>query len=158
MYYPDPVGALRNLARHVRPGGLVVFQEFDFANCRSHPSMPLFDRSVALIRDTLVATGARPHLGLQLYSVFSDAGLPGPTMRMDALIGGGPEVLAYDLVAEVIQSLLPAMEKLSVASATTVDVPTLAHRLRQEVAGAKAVVVSPGLIGAWSRKTAAAAS
>jgi SAM-dependent methyltransferase len=155
MYYPDPVDALRRLLRHVRPEGLVVFQEFDFANCRSHPCMPLFDRSVALIRHTLTATGAKPHLGLQLYSVFSNAGLPGPAMRMDAVVGGGPDIAAYDLVAEVIQSLLPTMERLNIATATELQVPTLAQRLRKEVAEARAVVLSPGLIGAWSRRTAA---
>src|SRR5262249_22208392 len=27
MYYPDPVDTIRKLARHIRPGGLIVFQE-----------------------------------------------------------------------------------------------------------------------------------
>jgi len=40
MYYPDPVGALRKLTRHVRPEGLVVFQEMDMANARSLPRCP----------------------------------------------------------------------------------------------------------------------
>src|SRR5438445_4960027 len=35
MYYPDPVEAIQRLAWHVRPGGLMVFQEFDIGNCRS---------------------------------------------------------------------------------------------------------------------------
>ena len=35
MYYPDPVDAIRKLTRHVRPGGLIVFQEVDLANARS---------------------------------------------------------------------------------------------------------------------------
>jgi hypothetical protein len=74
---------------------------------------------------------------------------------MDAVVGGGPDIAAYDLVAEVIQSLLPTMERLNIATATELQVPTLAQRLRKEVAEARAVVLSPGLIGAWSRRTAA---
>jgi SAM-dependent methyltransferase len=152
MYYPDPVDAVRRLAGHVREGGLIIFQEFDIANCRSLPLAPTFERHTRWIRETLSATGARTRLGLELYSVFVAAGLPGPTMRMDALIGGGPDCPAYELVAEVTRSLLPVMEKLNIATATDVDVSGLAQRLRDEVVAAKGVVLSPGLIGAWSRQ------
>src|SRR5947208_9812845 len=42
MYYPDPVDAIRKLARHVRRGGLIIFQEFDMENARSFPTAPTF--------------------------------------------------------------------------------------------------------------------
>jgi hypothetical protein len=61
-------------------------------------------------------------------------------------------VPAYELVAEVIQSLLPVMEKLKIATAAEVEISTLAQRMREEVVALKGVVLSPGLIGAWSRK------
>ena len=152
MYYPDPVDAVRRLARHGREGGLIIFQEFDFANCRSLPLAPTFERHISWIKQTLSATGARTQLGLELYSVFVAAGMPGPSMRMDALIGGGPDCPAYELVAEVTESLLPAMEKLKIATAAEVDASSLAQRLRDEVVAANGVVLSPGLIGSWSRK------
>ena len=152
MYYPDPVDAVRKLARHLRKGGLMVFQEFDFANCRSLPHAPIFERHVGWIGQALSATGARMQLGLELHSLFLDAGLPGPSMRMDALIGGGPDIVAYDLIAGVVGSLVPTMEKLKIAAAAEVDAPTLAKRMRDEVVASKGVVISPGLIGAWSRK------
>src|SRR5215472_16626175 len=154
MYYPDPVDAVRRLATHVREGGLIIFQEFDLANSRSLPLAPTFERHISWIKQTLSATGARTQLGLELYSVFVAAGMPGPSMRMDALIGGGPKCPAYELVAEVTESLLPAMEKLKIATATEVDVSSLAQRLRDEVVDARGVVISPGLIGSWSRKLA----
>ena len=152
MYYPDPVEALRKLAVHVREGGLVIFQEFDVANCRSLPLAPTFELSLDRIKRTLSATGARTQLGLDLYSVFVAAGLPGPSMRMDALIGGGPDCPIFDLVAEVTRSLSPAMEKLKIATAREVDISTLAQRMRDEVVAARGIVLSPVLIGSWSRK------
>jgi SAM-dependent methyltransferase len=152
MYYPDPVDALRKLVAHVREGGLIVFEEFDMANCRTMPLAPTFERNIGWIKRTLSATGARIHLGLELYSVFLAAGLPGPSMRMDAVIAGGAETTVFDVVAEVTRSLLPAMEKLKIASATEVDISSLARRMRDEVVASKGVVVSPGLIGAWSHK------
>jgi SAM-dependent methyltransferase len=152
MYYPDPVGAIRKLTQHVRSEGLIVFQEMDMANARSLPVAPVFERSVAWIKQTLNASGARTQLGLELYPVFVEAALPGPSMRIDALIGGGPQCPAYEIVADVVHSLLPVMEKLNIASPAEVEISTLAQRMRDEVVALKGVVVSAGFIGAWSRK------
>jgi SAM-dependent methyltransferase len=151
MYYPDPVEAVRKLAMHLCPGGLLVFQEFDMANCRSLPPSPIFDRHINLLQQTLKATGARTQLGLEMYSVFLAAGLPGPSMRMDALIGGADSPTC-ELAADVVRSLLPVMEKLKIATAAEVDTSTLEQRIRDEVAALNGVVLSPGLIGSWSRK------
>jgi len=152
MYYPDPAGAIRKLIRNVRPGGLIVFQEVDLANARSVPVAPLYERCLTWIKQALSASGARINLGSELYPVFLAAGLPGPAMRMDALIGGGPHCPVHEIVAELVQSLLPAMEKLNIAGATEVGISTLAQRMRDEVVALKGVVVSAGFIGAWSRK------
>src|SRR5262249_59182739 len=127
-------------------------QEFDLANARSLPPAPTFERHVGWIKQALSATGARIQLGLELHSVFLAAGLPSPSMRMDALIGGGPDSPAYDLAAEVTRSLLPAMEKLKIATAKEVDISSLAQRMRDEVVAGGGVVVAPALIGSWSRK------
>jgi ubiquinone/menaquinone biosynthesis C-methylase UbiE len=152
MYYPDPVDALRKVIRHVRPGGLIVFQEVDLANARSVPVAPLYERSLTWIKQTLSASGARIYLGSELYRVFLDAGLSGPSMRIDTLIGGGPQCPVYEIMSELVQSLFPAMEKLKIASAGEVGMSTLAQRIRDEVVALKGVVLSAGFIGAWSRK------
>ena len=152
MYYPDPVDTIRKLMRHVRPEGLIVFQEIDLSNACSLPVAPLFERSMTWIKQTLSGTGARIQLGLELYPVFLAAGLPEPSMRIDALIGGGPQCPAYDIVAELVQSLVPAIEKLKIASAAEIGISTLAQRMRDEVVALKGVVRSAGFIGAWSRK------
>ena len=152
MYYPDPVDTVRKLMRHVRPGGLIVFQEIDLANACSVPVAPLFERSMAWIKQTLSGTGARIQMGLELYPVFVAAGLPGPSMRIDALIGGGPHCTLYEIVAELVQNLLPVMEKMKIASATEAQVSTLAERMRDEVVALNGIVRSAGFIGAWSRK------
>jgi hypothetical protein len=67
---------------------------------------------------------------------------------MDALIGGGPDSPAYELVADATRSLLPVMEKLKITTAAEVDLSSLAQRMRDEVVASKGVVLSPGLIGA----------
>jgi SAM-dependent methyltransferase len=128
MYYPDPVAAIRKLIRHLRPGGLMVFQEFDMDYVRSHPPAPTFERAAAWMKRTFAATGTHIRLGSDLYSVFVAAGLPSPKLRIDGLIGGGPDFPAHDLMAGAIQSILPVAERTG-------------------------IVVSPALVGAWSRKS-----
>jgi ubiquinone/menaquinone biosynthesis C-methylase UbiE len=118
MYYPDPVTAIRKLARHLRSVGIMVFQEFDMGYVRSRPSAPTFERVAEIMKRTLRVAGTRIELGSELYPVFIAAGLPAPSLRMDILIGGGAEFQGYDLMAGTIQSLLPVMEKLGIASAS----------------------------------------
>jgi len=148
VYYLDPVDAVRKLVRHLRDGGLVVFQELDCENCRSVPPAPTCDRAVSWIKKSLAASGARLQLGLELYGIFLAAGLPEPSLRMDALIGGGPDCIDYQLIAELVETLLPEIEKQQIATAAEVAISNLAHRMCDEVVDKNGVVLSPGLIGA----------
>jgi ubiquinone/menaquinone biosynthesis C-methylase UbiE len=153
MYYPDPVATIRNLAQHLRPNGLMVFQEFDMEYLGTHPTAPTFERAAEWMRAAFRATGARIRLGTELYPVFVSAGLPRPSLRMDILIGGGAEFQGYDLLAAVLESLFPVMEQLGIATAADINLATLARRMRDEVVAAKGVALSPALIGAWCRAT-----
>jgi len=153
MYYADPVDAVRKLARHLRPRGLMVFQEFDMEYFRSQPAAPTFERAAELMKRTLQASGTRIRLGTELYSIFLAAGMPSPSLRMDIMIGGGAGFPGYELLARTIQSLLPTMEQLGIATPAELGVPTLAERMRDEVIATQGVALSPALVGAWSQKS-----
>ena len=156
MYYPDPVDALRKLLRHLRPGGIVAFQEVDSSGCKSHPISPTYQRCVDWIIQTFRATGAQQKIGLELHGIFQSAGLPAPTLRLDAAVGAGPDTPAYKMLPEIVRSLLPAMERLGIATSAEVEVESLALRIREEVVANNGIVISPSLIGAWAtHKTAA---
>jgi ubiquinone/menaquinone biosynthesis C-methylase UbiE len=152
MYSHEPAKVLKKLAASVRPGGIVAFQEFDISGARSIPPAPTFDRSVELLTRTFAAVGSHTSLGSKLYPTFLAAGLPSPTLRLDGLIGGGPDAPLYEVVTDVTRSVLPVMIRLGIATAEAVDIDTLEDRLRQEVVRGGGVVTSPTLIGAWSRK------
>jgi SAM-dependent methyltransferase len=147
----EPVAAILSLLPHLRPGGIVAFQEPDMGLAAAVPPLPTFDRAIAWIRDTFARGGAHLRMGTELFSTFAAAGLPAPAMQFDAVIGGGPDHLAYDRIADTVRSLLPAMEELGIATAGEVQIETLAERLRAEAVAAGAVVTSPALIGAWAR-------
>jgi ubiquinone/menaquinone biosynthesis C-methylase UbiE len=150
MYYADPISALRKLLEHLRPGGLVAFQEFDASGCKSHPASPTYQRCADWIIRTLQLSGADSHVGLKLYRIFRSSGLSAPVLRLDGAISGGPTA-PYEAVAEVVRSLLPAMEKFGIATAAEVEIDRLALRIRDEVLTQDGVIVAPLLIGAWAR-------
>jgi predicted O-methyltransferase YrrM len=147
----DPVAALRSLLPHVRPGGIVAFQEPDFDLAATVPPLPTFDRTIAWIRTTFARGGAHLRMGTELFATFTAAALPPPAMQFDAVIGGGPDHHAYDRIAAIVRSLLPKMEEWGIATADEVRIETLADRLRAEAVAAGAVLTSPASIGAWTR-------
>jgi hypothetical protein len=153
MYYADPVASLANLRRSLRVGGLMIFQELDPGACRSFPVCPLYRTCVDLICRTIQIRGARPQLGMELYSVFIAAGFPNPRLRTGGFIAGGSDYSVCMHIAEAVRSLIPAMERFGIATGSELDVETLAERLQREIVRG-AVVTSPSLIGAWSRKEA----
>jgi protein-L-isoaspartate O-methyltransferase len=152
MYQDDPVGSLSRMAQHLRPGGLVVFQELDSSACRSCPAVSAFDEAARWMGEALRGSGARPELGLEMHSLFLDSGLPAPLMRVDAVVSGEAESPVYELVAEAIRSLVPTLLKLNIATPEQVQIDSLADRIREQVVARRAVVVSYGLVGAWARK------
>jgi len=72
-------------------------------------------------------------------------------MIMAARVKGNSDSLGYQIVARVVKSLLPVMEKLGVANEKEVQIETLAERLRNEVISRGAVIVLPPLVGARPR-------
>lgn len=152
MYQDDPAWSLRRIAKHLRPNGVVAFQEVDTTACRSRPSVSVFDDAARWLREALRGSGARPDLGLEMHSLFLDSGLPAPDMRMDAVVSGAAESPVYHLLAEAVRSLVPTLHKLNIASPAQVQIETLADRMRDEVVASRAVAVSYGLVGAWARK------
>jgi SAM-dependent methyltransferase len=152
MHLPDPTAAVRAAAAHVRPGGIVTFQDFTTAEVRVHPPLPKVQETVDLITETLERLGADTRGGDNLRSIFLAAGLPEPELRLESLIGGGPDDPIFRLVAGVTQTLRPAMERVGLAPPDEVDPERLAAELETEVADARGVLVSPPLVAAWARR------
>ncbi|HTS05800.1 MAG TPA: class I SAM-dependent methyltransferase [Candidatus Eisenbacteria bacterium] len=153
MYQDDPVTTLSKMMRYLRKDGLVVFQEADTTVCRSWPAVPVYDEAARWLAEGLRSSGARPELGLEMHSLFVDCGLPSPRMRTDTLVSGEENSPVYKLLAEAVRSLVPTLEKLNIAEAAQVQIESLADRMRNEVVAKRAVAISYGLVGAWTRKS-----
>jgi SAM-dependent methyltransferase len=151
MYLPDPAVVVRHLAQFVVPGGILAFLEFDLEGALSEPSCPTFETALHRIKQTFIRSGTDGRMGLRLGRVFEEAGLGTPNQLLTARVERGTDSQVYEQVAMVTRTLLPQMSRTGVASASDVDIDTLAERMRQEATDLGSTIVSPSLIGAWSR-------
>jgi hypothetical protein len=80
---------------------------------------------------------------VKLYSTFLAAGLPAPTMSLDAGIWGGVDNTPSILVSDVIRSLLPVLVNAGIATEEQVAIDSLAQRVQQEIIEGGGVAISP---------------
>jgi ubiquinone/menaquinone biosynthesis C-methylase UbiE len=150
MYMRSPAVTLRRLVRHLRPGGIVAFQEINTLGARTVPPIPTHELAQTWIRETFLRSGVEIQMGPKLHAVFRGAGLPAPQMRVDGLIGGSESIVPA-LMADVIRSILPLIVQFGLATESAVDIETLEDRLRAELEAADGSISSPLLIGAWAK-------
>jgi hypothetical protein len=152
MFQADASAMLRGLARHLRPGGVIVFHEPDWSVVHSDPIAPTYDRCCRWIVDTFERAGTGTNMRSRLHRALLDARLPPPAMRMQTMIGDASSAAEWlRAVADLAIALIPAMEQHHVATSVDIDGDSLADRLIREVAAGGGIVVGRSEIGAWSR-------
>jgi SAM-dependent methyltransferase len=152
QFQKDPAATLRKLVGHVRSAGLVVFHEIDWSGLSSFPPAPTYDRCSRLGLETLRLHGTETRMGSKLHSTFVEAGLAAPSMRLEALIGGGAtsaDVLR--IMSDLIATLLPEMERLGIVTVSEVGAETLFDRMKSESIAGTNLLVGHFQIGAWAR-------
>lgn len=152
MYQEDPAATLRKLASHLRPGGIVVFHEPYRSGLRSFPPVADYDRGWGLVDETFRRSGADPTMGIKLHATFVAAGLAPPWLRMESVLAGGATSSDHvHFEMDVVETLLPEMERLGVATADDVVADTLADSVLKQVIATESVVVGRSEVGAWTR-------
>jgi ubiquinone/menaquinone biosynthesis C-methylase UbiE len=153
MYLPDPSTVIASLSRALRPGGIVLLQEFAISSAQQIDGAALFQRALDRVLAAFRAVGVPTDLGYGLGHVFRGAGLGTPTMTVAARWEDGPDAVAYGLLAAVTRTLLPVMTAHHIAAADEVDIDTLEDRLR-EAGHEGSGVQAPLLVSAWARTPA----
>lgn len=153
MWLPDAAAALRTISGFVRPGGVIAFQEPYWVPLLALlVPLPLWSAAASVIHETFRRSGGIPDMGPALYQAFQDAGLPGPSMRLEMLLGKGPDFAQW--FYDILGTLRPQILELKVPTGSLGDMDTLVERLQDESKFSNSVVSFPPPVGAWVRKPA----
>ena len=149
LHVADPVAAIAHLRQGLGDGATVAFIEMDIGQTSAIPEMPLLTQCLEWIDTIYRRVGVEPDMGSKLYATFRAAGLT-PRLTGSTRIESGPDSMVYQFAAQTLTSLMPAIEKLGVATADDVGVDTLAARLRDAAVAGDHCILMPRLIGAWA--------
>jgi SAM-dependent methyltransferase len=152
LHVPDPLKLLHRVFAMLRPGGVVVFQEFDFSvPWSAHPPAPRRDEVFRLLSE-FIRRAANGAIGSRLFHLFLEAGFSRPDCRVEWPVDGDPDSPIYHLLAETVWGILPRAEALGLARAADFDVDTLAERMRQEARALGSCVSIAPMFGCFARK------
>src|SRR6267378_77907 len=132
MFQGEPAAALAYLAGLVRPGGIIVFQEPDF-HCPPIARPGTVDswcEAFNRVTEVFEASGFHTGIGLGLYDLFVEAGLPPPHMHIDVHIVTPADVLGPKVAAHTLRSLMPILERFRLGTPEQLDPETYADRLQ----------------------------
>ncbi|QRP48647.1 class I SAM-dependent methyltransferase [Amycolatopsis sp. FDAARGOS 1241] len=146
----EPAPTVRVLAKLVRSGGIVTFQDFVSTRTRTVPPCPIATRTIDLIAAAAGAVTMNINFGERIPSILSDAGLA--VVGAAAATAAGPaDSLTPRYIAELARSMLPVITAHGLATEDEVDVGTLAKRIAEEMTEAGAMFWLPDLAAAWAR-------
>jgi SAM-dependent methyltransferase len=153
IHQADPAAFIRAAAGRVRPGGVVAFQELCARGqiAQSLPRVSLWDQAWEWNRIAFQAAAPHCDAGGRLLGLFSQAGLPEPTLFCESPVGGGKDSPLYAVTAETLKSFMPQLLRTGVVTADAIGIETFEDRLRTAVVEAQSQVVAPAQFCAWTR-------
>ena len=151
IHQADPVRVVRHLAQQIRPGGMIAFAEPVMLPEVAWPPRPLYARAIEWCVRALEGAGLIASTGLHLHTIFFQAGLRTPELRLEGAITASADRSHAEWLADTVRSLLPVMERLGIATRDEVDVTTLTDRLCVEAAETDGTACGVALVCAWVR-------
>ena len=149
VFFPEPAAVIRRLARLLRPGGVIAFQEpLREATQAVNAHLPLQHGCGTRLREAFAHAGTDTEVGGKLYTLFQEAGLRAPQLRCDAPVDGSDYLAgyAYDLLASVLRTTGKDAER-----AQPGEFESFTRQLSDEMKAAKSCCAGSVMIGAWTQ-------
>lgn len=148
MHLRSPVEVLERLARHLRPGGLLVMHELDLSHDWASADTPLLERVRELVLQAFESLGIHSRMGRDLFAGFRAAGLPDPHLTVSVPVGGGAEAPSFGWV-NALAALLPYLEGQGIVNGDELGIDSLTQRLTDELDAEDATLLGPVMYGAY---------
>ena len=155
-HLPDPATILQRTLVHLRPGGVVAFQEADFTlsdhlRDLQRDRLPLVHQVCEWIDRASRDTSVNRYMGRDLHNVFLRAGLPAPTVTFHTEVYGGLSEDRVKNTVMILRNLLPRLLELGVRP-EQIGLYTLEERLCAETAAPDLVQARASIASAWAVK------
>jgi ubiquinone/menaquinone biosynthesis C-methylase UbiE len=144
----EPGRAVEQMVRAVRPGGLVVVEDIEFAAHFCYPPCLAFTRYVDLYQRAVTRKGGDPNIGPRLVNLFLDTGLDEVHLEVvQPTFRSGPGKRIAAITMEHIQE---AVVQEDLASAQEVE--RIVAELDQFTAAPRTILSMPRIFQVWGRK------
>jgi SAM-dependent methyltransferase len=147
-HLPDPLNAVQEMVRVVRPSGLVIIEDLDWDGVFCQPPAPAFDRYRRVHAEVHRLRGGDPAIGPKLPGLLRSAGLVGVDLSLahPAHLHGRAKTL-HTLTLAAIADAIRAEELLDDAeiSALHADLEALAN-------DPETIVAQPRIYQVWGRR------
>ncbi len=152
LHQRAPSDFVRALARGVRAGGIIAFQDPDFSLfLQARPAVPLLED----VRRWVLAGHELIHvpwnLSMHTPDIFRGAGLPVPQQRLHCPVLASGYLVVCQTAAGIVRTMLPLLLEHGVADAAAVDIDTLATRMDLALQEVGAVLQTTSLAECWLR-------
>jgi len=140
-------GALANLCAGVRPGGVLLVEDYDFVSRGAHPDDPAVARIVDAVLELMGSLGFDRECGRKLPSLLDGLGLVDVQAegRVKLVRSGTPDTAFFKLSVVTLRDTLVGNGQITAA-----EVDTALERM--DAPGS--IILSPVLVACWGRRPA----